>query len=223
MAHQELPASGRTQNLTFSGNGAALAAGNAAGAIQLWLDRQAEPMLLEGHSGELNSFAFSADGALLVSGGRDGKVIVWNVRTAKKLQEKQAGPEPGAPEPGGGRSAIHGVLGVHVTPDHNTVVTIDEKAKVTQWNLVENEGLQEVQSFELKLNLPIAPLAGENGNFSLAFAPDGLLFATGDCGKIRLLHASSQCNEGRIDKTASRQTDQSGIPEGCGKNRLQPG
>jgi WD40 repeat protein/uncharacterized caspase-like protein len=75
--------------VAVSPDGSILAAGTAAGTIELFPLKIAlpdVPRTLAGHSGEILTLAFSRDGRWLSSAGLDGAVKFWNPQTATEVR-----------------------------------------------------------------------------------------------------------------------------------------
>jgi WD40 repeat protein len=68
--------------ITFSNDGALLAAGGREGRVKLWDTATAKQLAtLEGHVGIVWSVAISPDARTLASAGADGKIVLWDAKT----------------------------------------------------------------------------------------------------------------------------------------------
>lgn len=77
--------------LSFSPDGALLAAADRAGAVVLWeLDGGRQGALLRGHEGAVHAVAFDAGGANLATAGADGTVRLWDPREGKERWRQNA-------------------------------------------------------------------------------------------------------------------------------------
>jgi WD40 repeat protein len=78
-------------DLSFSADGARLAASNA-NAVHLWdLTKGEEKTVLAGHDGGISCAAFEPDGFVLATGGKDDKVRFWNPTTGESLGAVELG------------------------------------------------------------------------------------------------------------------------------------
>ena len=79
-----IPTASSVRSVSFSSDGATLAAGARDGTVKLWDVATGEIIAtLEGHTSGVNSVSFSLDGAILASGAWDGTVKLWDVATGE--------------------------------------------------------------------------------------------------------------------------------------------
>jgi WD40 repeat protein len=72
--------------VTFSPDGARLAAGTRDWQVVLWdLASGRQEFVLSGHRSAVASVGFSPDGRTLASGGQDGTVRLWRAAAAQEL------------------------------------------------------------------------------------------------------------------------------------------
>ena len=68
------------KGLAFSPDGRLLAVGLNTGTVAVWdLSTGESPVVLEGHTGDVNAVTFSPDGRLLASASSDGTVVLWEI------------------------------------------------------------------------------------------------------------------------------------------------
>jgi WD40 repeat protein len=78
--------------VTFSPDGAYLAAGSENGQLYFWqTENEALLQRLDGHPNGVLSLQFSPDGSLLASAGKDGQVLLWDVTTGRQLGQPFGG------------------------------------------------------------------------------------------------------------------------------------
>ena len=143
--------SGVVDSVLFSPDGTILATGSRDATIRLW-DPHSGQLLhtLKGHTGDGTRMAFSPDGNTLASGGRDRTVRLWNVHTGEPKEELT-----------GHTDWINPVV---FTPD-GTMLVIGTRG-IRLWDIKKREYVKTIDE-----NLP--------HSFSIAFSPDGNLFASG--------------------------------------------
>jgi WD40 repeat protein len=160
--------------LSFSPDGALLAAGSTDGQVRVWeLPAGTLVQTLVGHRSWVmpNMLDFTPDGKTLVSGSRDGTVRLWDPRTGAERSQLRT---PGL---------MIGVLeftSLDVSPDGATIATSsDESGLVVLWSAETGD--------------PNASLAlGQGVAQSLAATPDGrLLVSSGVNGVLQLIDPAS--------------------------------
>ena len=148
-----IPTASEVNSVSFSPDGATLAAGSYDGTVKLWDVASGEPIAtLEGHTSRVNSVSFSPDGATLASGSGDGTILLWDVASG----------EPIATLAG----HAYRVYSVSFSPDGATLASGSGDGTILLWDVASGE--------------PIATLAGHTYEvFSVSFSPDGATLASG--------------------------------------------
>jgi RNA polymerase sigma factor (sigma-70 family) len=153
-------------NVAISTDGKIVAGSSQAHGVFLWDNRTGRTLHVldsgDGQEGKTypGPITFSPDGKTVASGGTTGIIYLWDVATGK--EQKRFLVEPMPPE------ATGPVMALAFAPDGKTLVSgaaADAPARI--WDV--NTGKQ-IQS------LPGNP----RGAFSVAFAPDGKIFATAE-------------------------------------------
>jgi WD40 repeat protein len=131
--------------LSPDGNTLASAAGDQS--VRLWdVADWKEIVVLRGHSDEVAAVAFSPDGRTLASGSRDGSVLLWDASRRQKSTARFTFPAK--------------LTRVEVLEDGTNAVTLDERNRLSRWNVATGE------------ETPLLTLT----NKFLAFSPGGQLF-----------------------------------------------
>ncbi len=145
-------------SLTFSPDGALLAAGARDGTIQIWQVRDGTPVrTLRGHLWVVEGLAFSPDGTLLASGSRDKTVRIWRLSDGRLLRTLK----------GGGQS----VWDVAFSPDGRFVAAGLWSGAVRLWRPTTG-------------GLVTSLSAHKWGVRSVAFSPDGQYLASGAADRV---------------------------------------
>ena len=143
--------------------------------IGIWIyDAQTgkELTLLTGHTGRVTSLGFPADGRFLASGSFDGTVRLWDIDTGKQTTVFAG--------------HLDGIVEViAVSPDGKTVVSGDSwKGTLILWDTETGEQIKRhtiytdnlIRRFKLFIK---GDSTNSNGIKTLAFSPDGEIFASG--------------------------------------------
>jgi WD40 repeat protein len=116
----EVPSADALVSVAWNADGAQLATGTEAGAVQLWRPDGQQGPLLKGHSDRVNSVAWSTDGRWLASGGRDNTVRIWS-------------------DPGNERAVLRGHVGqastVRWRPNTLQALSGSSDGTILLWNL----------------------------------------------------------------------------------------
>jgi WD40 repeat protein len=135
------------RSAAFCPDGARIAAASGDGTIWVWnSDGSGKPLVLRGHTAEVNSATFSPDGARIVSASNDGTVRVWSVdRRGEPLVLRGHG------------AAVNSAA---FSPDGRRVVSASSDATARVWSA---DGRGE----------PVVLRGHEAAVNSAAFSPDG--------------------------------------------------
>jgi WD40 repeat protein/DNA-binding SARP family transcriptional activator len=145
------------RKVAYSPDGAMLASASLDGTAKLW-DADTGELLrtLSGHTDEVFSVAFSPDGTRLATGSGDTTAKIWDVATGEEQLALV----------GHGRGEglyLFGVIDVEYSPDGERLATVGWDETIRFWDAATGQHLQTVSESAL----------------SLAFSPDGSLFASG--------------------------------------------
>ncbi len=168
--------------VSFSPDGALLAAGTASCDIRIWQVNDGVPLLtLKGHDHWVWSIAFSPSGKLLVSGSVDQTVRLWDVQSGKLLM-LLAG-------------HINRVRSVAFSPDQRLIASGSNDRTIRIWDVKSGQSLHVLTGHDSWV-------------WSVAFSPDGNLLASASSDNtIRLWDARTwQCLrvlEGHSDRVIS--------------------
>ena len=122
----------RTTSFCFAPNGNRLASGESKATARFWnvADKDASPLILQGHSKSVYPAVVSPDGLWIASGGWDYKAIIWNAKTGE-LVSSMENPE-------------HAVKSLAFTPDSSSIVTIHRQIPYFRcWDFRTNETVSE--------------------------------------------------------------------------------
>ena len=148
--------SGVVDSVLFSPDGMKLASGSRDATVRVWDPHSGQLLqILRGHVGDATRVAFSPDGNTLASGGRDRTVRLWDVHTGD-LKEELVG------EKSVGYAGDYNP--VAFTPD-GTALVIGNRG-IWLWDIERKERIKVVDEILL-------------GSPSIAFSPNGNLFASG--------------------------------------------
>jgi WD40 repeat protein len=158
-----LDVNGVVNELSFSPDGAWIAAASEEGTVSVWgVGDGALVYELTGHEGAVNSLAFSPDGSLLATGGADESVRLWDMQ-AGTLERKITSRTLGR------------ILRVRFSPDGELIAVADHLCFVQ---------LREVQTGLLRRTLAqpncAARLGGTVSSWAISFSPDGERILTGE-------------------------------------------
>ena len=151
--------------LTFSADGALIAAGYGDGAIILWdVVTRTPATTLKGHSDEVYSVAFSPNGSTLASGSGDETVMLWDMATRTNSATLRANSP---------------VTSVAFSPDGSVVASGTWFRRVKLWNTTTGEN---IDTFNDHRDLVRA----------VSFSPDGSTLASASTGgTVKLRNLSS--------------------------------
>ena len=126
---------GVVKTLAWSLDGNSLAAGHEDGTLLIWNSGQAKadaeqhafsqkkgftsPLVLKGHSGQIDAIAWSPDGQTLVTSGRDKTIRIWNAETGQPIRSHPIGP-----------AFVHSLA---FSPDGNTLASVDGSTGILFW------------------------------------------------------------------------------------------
>ena len=153
-------------SVAFSPDGTMLASGSLDGTLKLWDVLKRENIAtLEGHTDGVSSVAFSPDGTLLASSSKDNKIKLWDVTKKENIATHVTGATSVAFSPGGTILA-YGAESEAVLLD--VAMLLDVKTK------------EPIFLFEGYPDLIVSVfISHTDWVFSVAFSPDGTLFASG--------------------------------------------
>jgi WD40 repeat protein len=169
------PLRGVIYSLVFTSDGKTLIISTQDNSVWLWDVSTGKSIAqLKSDPNETgNHLALSADGKLLAAGANNGTVRLWNVASRTSLRGWKAG-EDGNP-----------VFSVAFSPNGKVLATGCNMLGGRLWNVSDGENREnfvpDAQDRALSTDL-------NNTTYSVAFSPDGTIFAQGcDNGLIRLL------------------------------------
>jgi WD40 repeat protein len=141
-------------SLVFSPNGKMLASASYDQTVKLWdISSNKNPVMLEGHTADVDSVVFSPDGKTLATSGMDKIIRLWNVSSHKQIDKLQ------------GHSDI--VLSVAFSPNGKTLASGSFDQSVRLWDISSRQ--------KTAINLIHKGYVS-----SVAFSPDGKTLATGN-------------------------------------------
>ena len=114
---------------------------------------------LTGHTNMLNALVFAPDGSQLYSGSSDGSVIIWDV----------SGRMISPFEPTGADDLPAEVLGLGISPDGKTLITIPFEGNATAWDTLSGQKVGEYQG----------AISGSYNGAKAIFSPDGQFMVIG--------------------------------------------
>lgn len=114
---------------------------------------------LSGHTNMLNALIFSPDGSKLYSGSSDGSVIIWDI-SGKMIDSFQ---------PTGANDLPGEMLGLGISPDGKTLITIPFDGNAKAWDLL---SYQKVGEYE-------GSILGSYNGAKAIFSPDGQFMVIG--------------------------------------------
>ena len=161
-----LKANGWVESVSFSPDGAFLAAGLSDGWIELWdVAKRDRIATLRGHTEQVTSVSFSPSSTILASGSFDETVKLWDVAKSENSAtfEMQA----------------FGVWSVSFSPDGETLAAAL---------------LGAVELWDVAAQVRIATLEEAGGVSSVSFSPDGTLASAAHDGTIKLWDVSTREN-----------------------------
>ena len=168
------------QSLAFSPDGTVLATGEDYSfdkkyAIYLW-DTTTGNLIktLTGYRAAARSLAFSPDGTILANGNYSYRINLWNVATGEHIKTLTKYTEK-VPD-------YYGFVNLAFSPD-GTILISGSYRGIDLWNVASGERLKNFNGLGGGLYNNFNGLDGVN---SLAFSPDGTIFASGGYGKIDL-------------------------------------
>ena len=114
---------------------------------------------LSGHTNMLNALVFSPDGSKLYSGSSDGSVIIWDMsgKMIDSFQPTAANDLPGE------------VLGLGISPDGKTLITIPFDGNAKAWDTATYEKVSEYEG----------SISGSYNGAKAIFSPDGQFMVIG--------------------------------------------
>jgi WD40 repeat protein len=203
--------------IAFSPNGQWLATAGTTGIIDLWdVEHGTRLTTLEGHEQEVTDLTFSPDGTRIATASRDGTARIWDATADKPLFELQRHTSIVAPSSAADRvitGNYEGRVGVwdagsgeaHFILETGTekVVSVHLAPSGTRYAAATENGDVWIGSPED--HPAIAPiLVGDSRGQTMAFSPDGTIFATGGAdGVVRLWAAAT----GRLQYALPKHAD----------------
>jgi len=154
-----LPVGSYASSLAFHPGGKILALASKDGSLQFWEVTGGEMCRVDAHGRGANSLAFSPDGRSLLSGGNDAIARLWDVSS---LAEEGA---CSLPEPALMVGSAYGIAAVAFSPD-GALLALSDNGLIR---------LRDSATRRLRRNLDAGRAV-----FSLAFAPQGDLLASGE-------------------------------------------
>jgi eukaryotic-like serine/threonine-protein kinase len=136
--------------IAFSPDGKLIAAGDAAGTVNVWHIDDGQPVTHSSHGRQINSVEFSPDGRRLVTASYDGTAQVWDLNLGRAVSDPLS----------------HGanVFSARFSPDGSLVLTAGSDGTARLWNSADGRPLVTVRHAAEVLYA--------------AFGPDGRTFAT---------------------------------------------
>ncbi|MEA2596194.1 MAG: hypothetical protein QOF01_2663, partial [Thermomicrobiales bacterium] len=162
---------GLVRSLAISPNGRMLAVGRGSGTISLWdlPTRQLLVPVVDERGDSVRSVSFNASGEQLAAASHDGTVLIWDVARQSVVDVLHGSPE--------------GVSSVAYSPDDRFIVAGLEDGHVAVWDATERRLLRYL------------PVSNWVADVSVAFDPEGVLFAAGAFpGVVTLWSVSDDAN-----------------------------
>lgn len=186
------PMEDSVSDIAFSPDGATLASsGFIDGSFRLWNGKDLAPLTdkaINAEIGYLDSLAFSPDGSILAMGSEGGAIRLWDVSTQRPLT-------PPIPAHGTGHPRL--VLGSDDTSGKDKIIWEGAGPTFLTYSpdgRIASGGFnKQIRIWNGKTGAPLgSPIAFPTPVRSLAFGPDGKLFACGGWdGMVRLWDAQS--------------------------------
>lgn len=162
---RSIPAdAGWVESVTFSPDGRTVVSAGADHSIKQWNAVSGELQhTLEGHADYVKSASFSPNGHMLVTAGADHDVRLWRMSDGHLLRTIAA--------------HTRWVGSVTFAPDNHVVASRSGDGTVKLWDILTGKALQ-----------TFAVGTAQSGSNSIAFSPDGHMFAAGRDNHVVLWH-----------------------------------
>lgn len=186
--HQDL-----VNGIAFHPDGTFLASGSSDLTIKLWnLSGKDEPTTLTGNEEAILSVAFSPDGKTLASGGRDGTIKLWSTADTSVVTALDGNSEPASAvgfSPDGTRLAVGGHTAT-ARQRLDKILIYDLATKKLRKEILDGKEISEMGDTEGGEETKTPAKFAETT--SVAYSPDGTLFASGTSeGVVQLWDATT--------------------------------
>jgi WD40 repeat protein/tRNA A-37 threonylcarbamoyl transferase component Bud32 len=164
--------------VAFAPDGRSLASASHDGTVKLWdVATAAEQAMLQGNNKPIYSLAYAPDGQTIAAGDEGGQVKLWNRATQREQCSFRAHPA--------------GVMALAFAPDGKTFATAGADGTVKLWETATGAGRAVSPLWH---GLQTMPQRGARV-WSVAFAPDGRLLASGGDDRTVVLWETATGNE----------------------------
>ena len=195
-----IPTASSVLSVSFSSDGATLAAGLWDGTVKLWDVATGEGIAtLEGHTSGVRSVSFSLDGVTLAAGAGDGTVKLWDVATGEGIATLEG--------------HTNRVNSVSFSLDGATLASGAGDGTVRLWNVATHTAIATLEGHTDEVN-------------SVSFSPDGATLASAsEDGTVKLWDVATReivaTLEGYRVRSVSFSSDGATLASGAGDGTIR--